>query len=254
MLNNEIEDTAQPDVRPAALSKRVVFTMGGKGGVGKTGVALAVADWYERQGLRFTTLDLDSENKMTGSLKHYFPDALKVNIHTPAGLDAFLDHLSTDDHGIVLADMGGGSGQVAHHWFREMQQDLGDLNISWTAIGVITPDPASVESVLTWASNLQHQVDYMIVENASSPYPDFSYWHQTKEAKSFRDEFKPTVVTIPFRIPDLEHITRKHGLTLGRLAANSAEVTIKLSLTIRAQSYCRRVSTELAKAEHLLFP
>jgi MinD superfamily P-loop ATPase len=28
-------------------SKRVVFTMGGKGGVGKTGVMVALAEWFE---------------------------------------------------------------------------------------------------------------------------------------------------------------------------------------------------------------
>ena len=28
-------------------TKRVVFTMGGKGGVGKTGVMVALAEWFE---------------------------------------------------------------------------------------------------------------------------------------------------------------------------------------------------------------
>ena len=29
-----------------AFTKRVVFTMGGKGGVGKTGVIVALAEWF----------------------------------------------------------------------------------------------------------------------------------------------------------------------------------------------------------------
>ena len=31
-------------------TKRVVFTMGGKGGVGKTGVVVALAEWFEAIG------------------------------------------------------------------------------------------------------------------------------------------------------------------------------------------------------------
>ena len=51
-----------------SAKKRVVLTMGGKGGVGKTGVAVAIAEWYRRQAVRHTLLDLDTENKGEGSL------------------------------------------------------------------------------------------------------------------------------------------------------------------------------------------
>ena len=75
-------------------NKRVVFTMGGKGGVGKTGLMVALAEWFEANEIPFTLLDLDTENKARGSLKHFFNGSVaKVNIHTPAGLDAFVDHL-----------------------------------------------------------------------------------------------------------------------------------------------------------------
>ena len=86
-------------------SKRVVFTMGGKGGVGKTGVVVALAEWFHVNEIPVTLLDLDTENKARGSLKHFFDDTVtKVDVHTPAGLDAFVDHL---DGGapILLADM-----------------------------------------------------------------------------------------------------------------------------------------------------
>src|SRR5579884_1479492 len=97
--------------------KRVVFTMGGKGGVGKTGLMVALAEWFELNQIPCTLLDLDTENKARGSLKHYFDGTVaKVNIHTPAGLDAFVDHLEGGAP-IILADMGAGSGQVAAEWF-----------------------------------------------------------------------------------------------------------------------------------------
>lgn len=46
--------------------------MGGKGGVGKTGVIVALAEWFEANEIPVTLLDLDTENKARGSLKHFF--------------------------------------------------------------------------------------------------------------------------------------------------------------------------------------
>src|SRR5579859_963872 len=171
-----------------ARKKRVVFTMGGKGGVGKTGVMLALTEWCQVNHAPFTLLDLDSENKAAGALKHYFNgSAHPVNIHTPAGLDAFIDYLTDEGPALILADMGGGSGQVALDWFDTMHQELLPMGIAFTAIGVITPDPASVQSLLAWASRLRDRVQYLVVRNASNPQPDFSYWHNAEQAREFRE-------------------------------------------------------------------
>ena len=149
-------------------NKRVVFTMGGKGGVGKTGLMVALAEWFEAHEIPFTLLDLDTENKARGSLKHFFNGFVtKVNIHTPAGLDTFIDHLESGTS-IILADMGAGSGQVASGWFDAMYEDVSATGARFTAVGVITPNPASVESVLAWANRLQDHVQYVVVQNATS--------------------------------------------------------------------------------------
>ena len=151
-----------------APRKRVVFTQGGKGGVGKTGFMIHLAEWFVANQIPFTLLDLDTENKSRGSLKHYFNGlARKINIHTEAGLDMFIDCLS-EGAPVVLADMGAGSGQVALNWFETMYPDLAEEGILFTAIGVVTSDPASVESVLSGAARLQSRVKYVIVENATS--------------------------------------------------------------------------------------
>jgi hypothetical protein len=125
----------------------------------------AMVEWYGKQGAPHTLLDLDTENKARGSLAHYFPRARKVNIHTSEGLDAFVDVL---DGGapIVIADMGAGAGAVAHRWFDSMFNSVEEAGVAFTAIGIVTPDPASVESVLAWAGALQHRVQYLIVKNS----------------------------------------------------------------------------------------
>src|SRR6202163_3639661 len=100
--------------------KRVIVSMGGKGGVGKTNVMTGLAEWYQAHEIPVTMLDLDTENKARGSLTHFFGgDVPKINVHTPEGLDAFLDYLDTGPP-IILGDMGSGAGRVTHAWFDQM--------------------------------------------------------------------------------------------------------------------------------------
>jgi hypothetical protein len=236
--------------------KRVILTMGGKGGVGKTGIMQALADWFSENQIPATLLDLDTENKARGSLQHYFPDvAHKVNIHTAKGLDAFVDHLESGAP-IILADMGAGSGQVAHHWFDEMYEDVAAAGIAFTAIGVVTPDPASVESVLTWASRLQDRVEYLIIENSITPEAEFSYWTDMDQPRRFREAFHPTVIRSEYRLSDLENPARQHGVTLSQVAGRRTDISElkRASLVMRAQSYRRRLFAEFEKAKDLLLP
>jgi len=119
-------------VSSTAPSKRVILTMGGKGGVGRTSFMLVLAEWFENHEIPVTLLDLDTENKARGSLKHYFEGRVtKVNIHTASGLDAFVDHLA-EGAPIIVADMGASSGQVTHEWFDSMSEDVAATGVTFT--------------------------------------------------------------------------------------------------------------------------
>jgi MinD-like ATPase involved in chromosome partitioning or flagellar assembly len=239
-----------------AFTKRVVFTMGGKGGVGKTGVIVALAEWFAVNEVPVTLLDLDTENKARGSLKHFFNGSVtKVNIHTPAGLDAFVDHLDGGTP-IILADMGAGAGQVAADWFESMYDDVAETGVGFTAVGVVTPDPASVESLLAWASRLQERVEYVVVENATSSPADFTYWRSTKQAIRFREAFSPEILQMEFRLAELENPLRQHGIQLGQVANRKAPVEElkRASLVMRAQSYRRRLFSEFERAKQVFLP
>ncbi len=243
-----------PSNEAITAGKRVVLSMGGKGGVGKTGVIVALAEWFHSNNIPVKLLDLDTENKARGSLTHFFGGHVpKINIHTPAGLDAFVDHLS-DGPTVILADMGAGSGQVAHEWFEKMYPDVAEAGIAFTAIGVVTSDPASVESVLGWVKRLQDRVRYVIVENSITEHSDFTYWRESKQAMQFQDMFKPAVIRMDYRLADLENGARSYGVTLGDIAARKTEAAElrKASLVMRAQSYRRQIFVEFEKVAELL--
>lgn len=236
--------------------KRVILSMGGKGGVGKTCIMTGLAEWFDDNQIPVKMLDLDTENKARGSLTHFFGGRVpKVNINTPAGLDAFVDHLS-EGVPVILADMGAGSGQITYEWFDRMYPDVAETGIAFTAIGVVTADPASVESVLAWASRLQNRVTYLVVENSITEYTDFRYWNESEQALQFKQAFNPAVIRMDYRLPELENGARNHGLTLGDIASrktNAPELQ-RASLVMRAQSYRRRMFAEFEKVKDLLLP
>jgi MinD-like ATPase involved in chromosome partitioning or flagellar assembly len=256
MSNTSKGKADQSGAVAVSAEKRVILSMGGKGGVGKTSVMAGLAEWFDENQIPVTILDLDTENKARGSLTHFFGGRVpKVNIHTPAGLDAFVDHLA-DGAPAIIADMGAGSGQVTYEWFERMYPDVAEAGIVFTAIGVVTSDPASVESVLAWASRLQDRVDYLIVENSVAEYTDFNYWRESEQAREFQRIFQPAVIRMDYRLADLENAARNHGATLGRVAGRSTDAPElqKASLVMRAQSYRRRMFTEFEKVKELLLP
>ncbi len=189
-------------------------------------------------------------------MTHFFGGQVpKVNIHTPAGLDAFVDELS-DGPPVILADMGAGAGQVTYEWFDKMYSNVAEAGIAFTSVGVITADPASVESGLAWASRLGDRTAYLIVENSNTEHTDFRYWRETQQALLFQQKYSPSVVRMDFRLPVLENATRNHGVTLGAVAARltAAAELQKSSLVMRAQSYRRRMFEEFDKVQELLLP
>jgi hypothetical protein len=236
---------------------RLVLTQGGKGGTGKTSFVTALVDWYDEHETPYTLIDLDTEaSKSRGSLIHYFPDkAVKVDINRPEGLDHLINVLQ-DGPPVVVADMGAGAGQAAYAWFDSMYEGARELGVAFTAIGLVTPDPASVDSVLKWAGALQDRTDYLIVKNSVNNPSDFGFWEQAARAEQFRKTFHPQIVEMEYRMPTFEFPTRNHGLTIGRVAARQHDVAElnQFATVIRAQAYRRHIYAELDSVKDLLLP
>jgi MinD-like ATPase involved in chromosome partitioning or flagellar assembly len=240
-------------VREVTPSSRIVFTQGGKGGVGKTAFSTLLVEWYATQGAPLALIDMDSENKDRGSLAHFFPQVRKVNIQRARGLDDFIDVLD-EGSPIVVADMGAGAGEVAHQWFDAMHAQAADNGVSFTSIGIITPDPASVSSVLSWGNFLQDRVSYIVVKNSISNPSDFSYWENDSQTEAFRREFMPQIISMEYRLAEIEHEAREHGLTLQAVAERKTKIP-SLSHTAsvwRAQAYRRNLFAELNRVKDLL--
>jgi hypothetical protein len=238
------------------IKNKTIFTMGGKGGVGKTTVLEGMINWYILNGIPFALLDLDSENKADGSLSHFYPKlAEKADINTRAGLDILIDRSIRAP--ITLADMGSGSGRVTYQWFDEMYPLVAPL-VSFVGIGVVTSDPASVKSVLGWAGALGNKIDtYLIVLNAGDQeHPDFRYWEKSKEAQEFREKLPFRTITIGSRIARIQDALRNHGATLSSVA--DREVILpeldELSSVMRVQLYREEMITACNDNKDIMLP
>ncbi|MDQ2840125.1 MAG: hypothetical protein M3Y72_03620 [Acidobacteriota bacterium] len=238
----------------SAPTRRVIFTQGGKGGVGKTMFMTGLVEWFDFRRIPYSLLDLDTENKLRGSLRHYFRNkAKKVNIHTADGLDSLVQAWDRDTP-IVLADLGAGSGQVVHQWFQSLDAGGRDSGVAFTAVGVLTPDPASVESVLSWAFALQRKVNYLIVKNALTYPASFSYWERSVPADRFRQIFSPQEIEMEYRAPQFESLIRQFGATIGQAAGRELDIPElqQFTVVVRAQAYRRHLFSELDRVKGLL--
>ena len=238
------------------MTKRsqILFTQGGKGGVGKTTVIAALTAWIRSKGFDPILLDFDNENRDKSSFQSFYSEALKIDIRAPDSLDRLFHFLETPD-AIVIADQGAGSGSETFSWFdrtAEIVREFADV----TSIGIITKDPGSVESVLTWAFHLGDRVRYLIVLNELVRGTGFDAWTDTPEVRAFVATAKPKVVGLQNRNPDFEDMLRANGLTLERVIAKDHSVDWFKSLTriVQARRYQQEAYSAFESASQILLP
>jgi hypothetical protein len=238
------------------MTKRsqLLFTQGGKGGVGKTTVVAALTAWIRAKGFDPILLDFDIENRDKSSFQSFYPEALKIDIHAADSLDRFFHFLETPG-AIVIADQGAGAGAETFSWFdrtAEIVREFADV----TSIGIVTKDPGSVESVLTWAYHLGDRVRYLIALNELVRGTGFDSWTGTPEVKAFVATAKARVIGLQNRNPDFEDMLRANRLTLERVIAKDHSVDWFKSLTriVQARRYQQEAYSAFESAAEILLP
>ena len=186
-----------------ATSKLIVFSCGGKGGVGKTTVATSVADYYATRGIAATLFDCDTENKQRGSLSHFFPSAEKLDIRAERGLDRFVDIALVADARVALADLAAGSGRDTFQWFDIMFDGLDAAGVRFTAVATITSAASSVETLFTWANALGNRACYLVVKNHIAG-DDFGYFEDTEPGRAFLAKAEPIVIDLKTRAREIQ--------------------------------------------------
>ena len=220
----------------------VIFTMGGKGGTGKTEVVLSLAAWCRRQKSHPLLLDFDRENTDKSGLKNFYPEALKLDAHREGELDSFFDICDQEETRLIIADLPAGAGLETFQFFNDAFEDASDTGIVFTAVGVVNNDAGTVQSVLKWAAELQDRVRYLVVFNEMRERDcRFEYWNDEPATGRFREALKPRFMTMRARIPELQAEMRNHNTTLQRIIdGDTAHPFFKQTKNIlRAKRYQR---------------
>jgi len=83
--------------------------------------------------------------------------------------------------------MGAGSGQIASEWFDAMYEDVSGNWRTFHCSGSCYARPGKRRECPRMANRLQERAQYLIVQNATSPQADFSYWESAEQAIRFRE-------------------------------------------------------------------
>lgn len=232
----------------------ILFTQGGKGGVGKTTVVTALTGWIRAKGFDPILLDFDNENREKSSFQGFYPEAPKIDIHAPDSLDRVFHFLEAPGT-VVIADQGAGSGAETFSWFdrtAEIVQEFADV----TSIGIVTKDPGSVASVLSWAYHLGGRVRYLIVLNELVRGTGFDAWCATPQVNEFVASAKPSIIAFQNRNPDFEDMLRANHLTLEKVINKEHSISWFRSLTriVQARRYQQEAYNAFESASHILLP
>jgi CobQ/CobB/MinD/ParA nucleotide binding domain len=233
---------------------QILFTQGGKGGVGKTTVIAALTGWIRTKGFDPVLLDFDSENREKSSFQSFYPEAQKIDIRAPDSLDRVFHFLETPGT-IVIADQGAGSGAETFSWFDRTAQIVGEF-ADVTSIGIVTKDPGSVASVLSWAYHLGSRVRYLIVLNELVRGSGFDAWCTTPEVQEFVTRTAPAIIALQNRNPDFEDMLRANHLTLEKVINRRHTVDWFHSLTriVQGRRYQQEAYDAFESVSHILLP
>ena len=238
-------------------SKRIIFTQGGKGGVGKTELQLSLVTWVRSQGHNPLLLDLDIENTSKSGLKNFYPEAKKYDVHAEGALDSFLEICDQETYSIIIADLGSGAGTATYQWFDEVFDDTSDLGISFTSIGVTNNEAGAVQSVLKWAHHLQDRVDYLIVLNEMRERDcKFEYWHEEPAVNRFIEALSPKIMYMARRMQTLQAELRNRTTTLQQVIDGEVDTQFfkKTCNTLHAKRYQRDLFKGFESASEILLP
>ncbi len=175
-------------------TKRIVFITGDKGGVGKSFVARALAQYYLDKKIPFHGYDIDPVNP---NLHQFYPQCTStINLEKHGELDLVHDDLGK--HSLLLVDCAARSITEIAHWFNEMRifKQLPDLRLSLTFAFVITPDKSCTVIMKDALERFGHEASFFVVKNYAKG-EDFSIYEESNLRKRFLAEFHGKEITMP---------------------------------------------------------
>lgn len=194
-------------------SRLILIGGGGGGGTGKTTFAVALLDYFRKNGIEVVAYDAETEPKPKGRLKCYVPDATLINIHAHSSLnDAAV--AAVNEKRLTVIDLGAGTGEELLAWLEKIISAFRSRNVPMTLVCPLTSAPQTLQCVIRWSNHLGHDVDYLL---GLVDRDEAGFSHLEKEAGvQFLAEYKPAIITLRHRNPDIYSKLEGRDLSPGR--------------------------------------
>ena len=143
--------------------KRIILVLNGKGGVGKSFVAVNLVQYLMDRKVEHVAIDTDNENS---TLKRFHADAEFVDIEDPRQRDSILNRLGV--HALVVVDCRAATTDLLLDYFEEINlaEVLRRLKAQLTLVIPINHEADSVDQVQRLVAALADVPAYVIVRNA----------------------------------------------------------------------------------------
>lgn len=202
--------------------KTLIFTLGGKGGVGKTLSLVTAADYLASKNIPFAAFDCDTENAGKDSaFSASIPTAGRPNLRSLKDCDKLLTAAAEGEFNVTLADLpANASGDFLEWWDQVITEEtLEALNLRLVGIGVITPEPGTLASVGEWCRRMESKCEYVIAMNQRvdqrvqiEPDQLFTEYY-SPTGRAFAQLATPKEVVIPALTPSaMTHLLKAHQL------------------------------------------
>jgi hypothetical protein len=236
--------------------KRVVFSIGGKGGVGKSWLISLLIDWYLSQKIPFHAIDLDNENN---TLSRFYGDAEFIEVSSERDLDGMIEKVVEGEIALTVIDMRAASTDRIEPWLRKVDFESlhNDHGVRFTAIGVVDSSSDSVANIGFWAKDVlgaNPNIRFLIAQNKVRG-EELNY-STSADAQRYRE----TLDVAEIEIPKLEEwVHQKLEVADLRVGAalditDSDNPLTKFMTRSRLKKYQQAVFEELEKVRERLLP
>jgi hypothetical protein len=235
--------------------KLIVFTIGGKGGVGKSWIMTLLLDLYESLKVPFRALDLDNENN---TLTRFFRSAEFVEISSEQDLDSMMNRIVEGDCSLTVMDMRAASTDRIEPWLRRVDFEALDkvYGVRFTAIGVVDSSDDSAANIGFWARDVLKNSKLIRFVIAKNKVRGEINYENSVERKQYQD----TLDVVEIEIPKLEDWV--HGMLEARDLRLNAALAIqdvndpltKFMTRSRIRKYQEAVFEQFERARERLLP
>jgi hypothetical protein len=227
----------------------IVFVIGGKGGVGKSWLVGLLVQWLELLGVVFGLFDCDDE---TSTTTRFFPAAQFLAIRSSAEIDRIVQLAAEGKYAVIVVDLPARAGDEFQQWFSIVPwQELAEIGVRFTAVGVISGSKDSIECVLNWQEFLGDHVGYVIALNRRDK---LDIYESSRARQQFQAAGYPEI-----EIPKLDEkfaaALDKSNWTINQaLTATEPHLLTQLMSRARLRRYRDEIFVQFNKVKTYLLP